>query len=164
MVQEYGQKTADEEDEEQEEEEEDMEETGEVSDRKHGEKKVKEEKPPPPTAPPELLKVTTGFVLVHQPPTQAFLQQLARLGIEFNHIVHFTSNPEDLKAAEDAGATQYACTDSEVIFEDEMEEPEIDANEMEREKEIDDALVLDTEVEPSGCGRPLADIQATCGL
>lgn len=164
MLQKYGQKTDIEGNDEPQEEEDANEETGDASGGNRKNKVVNDIKPPPPTAPPELLKVATGFVLVHQPPTQAFLQQLARLGIEFHHIVHFTNNPEDIEEAEAAGATQFACTDSEVVFEDEVNKPEVDANEKQREREIDDALILDIEVEPSTRVRPLTDTQGACDL
>lgn len=112
-------------------------------------KDSKEVPPPPPIAPPELLKLKTGIVLVHQPPTQEFLRKLAKLGIQFEHIVHLTNNPEDIEEAEAAGATEFAFTDSEVVFEEDIQKSEMEPNEKEQEKEIDGALVLDLDVEPS---------------
>lgn len=109
--------------------------------------------PPPPVAPPPLLKLSKGFVLVHLPPTKALLQELARLGIVFDHLIHFTSNPQDVEEAEAAGAAEYAFRDSEIVFEDEPEKAEVDPVEKELEQAMDEALILDIDVEP--CKQPL---------
>lgn len=105
--------------------------------------------PLPPVEPTPLLKPSKGFVLVHQPPTQELLQAFGRVGVAFNHLIHFTNNPEDLEEAEAAGALQYALRDSEIIFEDDLEEEEADPAMTELERDIDENMELDIEVEPS---------------
>lgn len=119
--------------------------------------------PPPPEAPPPLLKANTGFVVVNGPPTRELLQQLARLGIRFDHIIHLTNNPRDVVEAEASGATQYAFSDSELIFEDASEnsDPDIDDVEKELEKQIDEELTLDIDIEPSESGTNIASQKAT---
>ncbi|OEH78090.1 apical membrane related protein [Cyclospora cayetanensis] len=118
---------------------------------------IKEVPPPPPTAPPPLLKLTKGCVLVHLPPTQTFLEQMARLGIVFDHLIHLTNNPQDVAEAETAGATQYAFTNFDTTFEDDMEHPEVNLAEHELEKEADEALVLDIDMRPRKIEALLSD-------
>ncbi|KAL8424730.1 hypothetical protein Efla_001319 [Eimeria flavescens] len=118
----------------------------------------KETPPPPPTAPPPLSKPARGLALVCIPPTQELLEALSRVGISFDHLIHITNNPSDVEEAEAAGATQFAFRDSEIIFEDESEDKEIDPAQRGLEKEIDEALILDIEVEPVKIDVSLTDL------
>ncbi|KAL8451768.1 hypothetical protein Emed_001784 [Eimeria media] len=114
--------------------------------------------PGPPVAPPSLLRPERGIVLAGGPPSRELLQRLARVGVQFDHLIHITSNPSDIEEAEAAGATQFAFRDTEILFEDEPENPEVDAPQQELEKEADDSLILDIDEEPAKIEASLTDL------
>ncbi|KAL8443208.1 hypothetical protein Emag_006036 [Eimeria magna] len=112
----------------------------------------------PPAAPRPLLKPARGVVLASVPPTRELLQRLARVGVQFDHLIHITSNARDIEDAEAAGATQFAFRDSEIIFEDESERPEVDGPQHELEKEADESVILDIDEEPAKIEASLTDL------
>lgn len=73
--------------------------------------------PPPPKRPPSLLTPERSFVVLHGPPTKELIDALARVGIEFDHLINVDKNAQDVEEVAAAGAEEFAFTEVSVRIE-----------------------------------------------